>query len=226
MVILVASCDKNEDIFYPFYHCMEKYWKNHPEIIYATETVKNPYYKTINVDIPLEHWTVRMYKTIEQIDDNKILFMIDDCFLRDYVDLERVKYTEMCAEGNVALFNYEKSWDPNDTMSAYQGFNRRTPGSPFEVSLLCGMWQKRALLKVLDRDCDPWQVECKPNSHGFEYYTNAGKPIIDWGYTTWHPAGLFKGKWMKEVVPFFEKEGIVVDYEKRGFAVIDNNTIL
>lgn len=80
------------------------------------------------------------------------------------------------------------------------------------------MWQKEALLKVLSRDCDPWQIELNQQNYGYEYYINSGGYIIDWGYTAWHPAGLFKGKWCKEVVPFFEKEGIKIDYEKRGFA--------
>ena len=218
MVILVASCDKNEDIFYPFYHCMEKYWKNHPEIVYATETVKNPYYKTINYDYPLDKWTVRMRKTIENIDDDQILLMIDDCFVRTYVDEARIKYVEENLKGDIAVFNFEKSWDPNDLVTSYKGFNKRMPGSPYEVSLLCGMWQKFALLKVLSRDCDPWTIEMSQINYGYEYLINSGDYIINWGYTTWHPAGLFKGKWMHEVIPFFEKEGIEVDYEKRGFA--------
>ena len=45
MVILVCSCDKDGDLFEPFHHCIEKYYPEHPEIIYATETIKNPYYK-------------------------------------------------------------------------------------------------------------------------------------------------------------------------------------
>ena len=48
MVIVVCSCDKDKDLFYPFYHCMEKYYPNHPKIIYSTEAIKNPYYETIN----------------------------------------------------------------------------------------------------------------------------------------------------------------------------------
>lgn len=47
MKILVISCDKYGDTFEPFHHCMEKYWPDHPEIFYSTETVKNPYYETI-----------------------------------------------------------------------------------------------------------------------------------------------------------------------------------
>ena len=53
MKILVLSCDKNKDLWEPFKHCIEKYYPNHPEIIYATETIKNPYYRTICYNIPL-----------------------------------------------------------------------------------------------------------------------------------------------------------------------------
>lgn len=53
MKILVCSCDKNVDLFLPFHHCMEKYWPTHPEIIYSTESVDNPYYRTVRKNYPL-----------------------------------------------------------------------------------------------------------------------------------------------------------------------------
>ena len=74
MKILVASCDKNKDLFEPFHHCMEKYWPGHPEIIYSTESIANPFYKTIVNNYDLEHWTDRVRETAKQIDDNNILF--------------------------------------------------------------------------------------------------------------------------------------------------------
>ena len=80
MKILVLSCDKNEDLFYPFKHCIEKYYPNHPEIIYATESIQNPYYKTICHNEPLERWTKRIRETLKNIDDNQILIIMDDCF--------------------------------------------------------------------------------------------------------------------------------------------------
>lgn len=221
MVVFVLSCDKNEDIFYPFYHCMEKYWKNHPEIIYATETIKNPYYKTISVNIPLENWTRRIRKTLELINDNQILLMIDDCFIRKPVDIKRIKYLSKILDkeeaSNIAMFNFEKSFDINDRHTLVKGFKLRMRRSPYEVSLMCGLWQKDKLMTVLSRDCNPWEIELNQMSYDFDYYINSGDFIIDWGYTTWHPAGLFKGKWCKEVVPFFEKEGIKIDYGKREF---------
>ena len=82
MIMLILSCDKSKDLFEPFYKCVEKYYPNHPEIIYLTETIKNPYYKTICKDYPLELWTKRVREALKEINDDKILLMMDDNFIR------------------------------------------------------------------------------------------------------------------------------------------------
>ena len=217
MKILVLSCDKNEDTFYPFYHCMEKYWKNHPEVIYATETIKNPYYKTICKNYPLEIWTRRIRETLEEIDDNDILIMIDDCFIRNKVDVKRINYARKHLKGNIAMFNFEKSFDSDDIETTLKGFKKRKHNSPYEVSIMCGLWDKEKLLKVIEEDSNPWEVEGKQNNCNYDYYINSGDYIINWGYETFIFTGICKGKWCKNVVPFFEKEKIVIDYNKRGF---------
>lgn len=217
MTILVLSCDKNQDIFDAFHYCMEKYYPTHPEIIYATETIQNPYYKTINKNYPLNLWTKRIRETLNEIDDEQILIMIDDCFIRKHVDTKRIEYLSTQLKGNVASFGFEKSYDVNDEETDVIGMKKRQHGSAYEVAINCGLWQKDKLIHVLDRDSDPWDVELNQDNKGYDYYINSGDYIIDWGYITWEPTGLFKGKWCKNIIPFFEKEGIKVDYEKRGF---------
>ena len=217
MKILVLSCDKNEDLFEPFHHCIEKYWKNHPEIIYATETIKNPYYKTINVDYPLEQWTKRIRETLKEIDDGQILIIMDDCFIRQPVDTKRIEYYSKKLKDNIAMFEFEKSWDINDIETNIKGMKMRPHGSEYEVCVNCGLWQKDKLIDVLSRDSDPWDVELNQDNRGYDYYINSGDYIIDWGYVTWIPTGVFKGRWCRNIIPFFEKEGIVIDYDKRGF---------
>lgn len=217
MKIVVLSCDKNSDLFEPFHHCMEKYWQNHPEIIYATETITNPFYKTISYDYPLNLWTRRVRDTLNQIDDNHILLLVDDIFIRNPVDVPRLNYVDSQLKGNIALFNFEKSWDKNDLETAVKGFKKRRHGSKYEVSIMCGLWDKEKLINVLSVDGTPWDVEYGQNNCGYEYYINSGDYIIDWGYKTWNPPGVFRGKWCREVIPFFEKEGIIVDYSKRDF---------
>lgn len=217
MVIVVCSCDKNKDLFYPFYHCMEKYYTNHPKIIYSTETIKNPYYETINKNYPLEKWTKRIRETLKEIPDNEILLMIDDIFIRKPVDTKRIDYARANLKGNIACFNFEKVFNPNDKESGLNGWKIRKKGSEYELSLMCGLWNKEKLIHVLEKDSNPWDVEYNQDTKGYDYYINSGDYIIDWGYKTFKPVGVVKGKWAREAVDFFKKEGIEIDYEKRGF---------
>lgn len=218
MKILVCSCDKNDDTFELFHHCLEKYWKNHPEVIYTTETIKNPYYKTISKNYPLNMWTKRIRETLNDINDEQILIMIDDIFIRNKVDSKRIKYASDNLKDNIAMFNFEKSFDSNDEDIGLEGFKKRPHKSAYELSLMCGLWNKSKLLKILENDSDPWTVEYNQDTKGFDYLINSSDYIIDWGYETWKPTGLFKGKWCRNMVPFSNKEGIKIDYEKRGFS--------
>lgn len=217
MKILVLSCDKNQDTFEAFHHCMEKYYPNHPEVIYATESVQNPYYKTICKDIPLNKWTKRIRETLKEIDDEQILTIMDDFFIRQPVDTKRIEYLSTQLKDNVAVFYFEKSFDENDEETKVIGMKKRQHGSNYEVCVNCGLWQKDKLIKVLKGEYTPWQVEGNQDNCGFDFYINGGEYIINWGYVTWIYCGICKGRWCREVVPFFEKEDIKVDYNIRGF---------
>lgn len=216
MVIVVSSCDKNADIFYAFYYCMEKYWKEHPEIIYVTETIQNPYYKTINKNYPVELWAKRMREALKEIKDNHILLMADDLFIREPVDTKRLKEAEELIKGNVALVNLEKCFNETDKEVA-PGFKMRAKKTPYELSLMCGIWDKEKLINVLSKDTDCWSIEIEQDTKGYDYLINGGDFIINFGYEYMKHCGLKKGKWCKEVIPFFEKEGIEMNYEARGF---------
>lgn len=217
MKILVCSCDKNIDTFEPFYKCMEKYWSNHPEIIYVTETIKNPYYKTICKNYDFDKWTKRIREALKEIDDDIILFTTDDNFIREPVDVERIKYIENVLKDNIACFNFEKSFDSNDIPSQYNGFKKKNLKGVAVNSLMCGMWQKKALMDALNITCRPWEIERLNIALDYEYYINSGDFIINVGYVFQKPFALTRGKWAREIVSFFDKEGIEIDYQKRGF---------
>lgn len=218
MKILVLSCDKNEDIFEAFHHCIEKYYPKHPEIIYATESIKNPYYKTICKNYPLERWTVRIREALKEIEDRELLVLIDDIFIRKEVDVKRIEYARSILKGDIACINFEKSWDDRDIETEYVGFKQRRRGSRYEVSIMCGLWDRDKLIEVLEGEKDPWSVEEIGDGKGYRYLINSGDYIIDWGYITFRPTGLFKGKWGCNIVDFFKEEGIEMDFSKRGFA--------
>lgn len=219
MIILVLSCDKNTETFEAFHHCMEKYWQKHPTIIYYTESVQNPFYRTISVAHELWQWTKGVKEVLKKIKDEQVLIMVDDCFIRRQVDTLRVDEAEtiLANNENIAMLNFEQSWDPADEVTEYPGWKRRTHGSRYEVSIMCGLWNREKLIQVLEPESDPWEVEYRQNTCDYDYYTNSGDYIIDWGYRYGQPAGIFKGKWCREIISFFETEGISMDYSKKGF---------
>lgn len=208
MKIIVLSCSLNGDTFHPFHYLMEKYFPNHPEIIYFTDGIINPYYKTIPIEMTLDKWTKGFREFLNKIPDDKILLMIDDCFIRKPVDVKRIEYAAEHLTGNIALMNFERSWDENDEPTDLDGWKKRKHGSEFEVSILCGLWQKEKLLKVIERDCSPWDIELEQDGCGFDYYINSGDYIIDWGYKTFQPVGKVKGVWTKETIDYLKNEGL------------------
>ncbi len=219
MKLIVLSCSKNEELFVPLSHCLEKYYPNHPDVVYFTDGIMNPYYETIAVNNNLNTWTVGFREFLRHVNDDKLLLMIDDCFIRNPVDDKRIRKAKLILdlEPNLACLNFEKHWDKDDELTIYHDWLKRKHGSRFEVSLMCGLWDKWKLLSIVDRDCSPWEIEENQDGKGFDYYINAEDYIIDWGYRTFTPSNIVKGKWTRECKEFLDKEGIIVDYSKKGF---------
>ena len=216
--IVVMSCDKNKDLWKPFYICMEKYWKNHPEIIFSTETLVNPYYKTICTDLPISKWTKRVYETVKDLPCKHILLMVDDIFLREYVDNDLIWHLTKYIIHNVASLNFEFSFDKLD-IPMFNNIMLRNKNGKFKLSCMCQMWQKRAILDLFNVEKDCWTFEKENKAKNYAYliskngdFLNWGKPKIGWKW------GIVKGKWTKECKEFFDKENITdIDYSIRGF---------
>lgn len=218
MKIIVMSCDKNEDTFKPFHWCMEEYYPNHPEIIYFTESINNPFYRTISIPHELNEWTKGVREFLKWIDDDYVLLMMDDLFIRQPVDENRIKKAKLILElnPNIACMNFEKSWDSKDEATVYNGWSKRQKGSEYEVSLMCGLWNKDKLAHVLDRECNPWEIELNQDSKGYDYFINSGDYIIDWGYEHFKPCGIVKGKWTRECIDYLKSKGFELDWTRRG----------
>ena len=219
MKIIVMSCDKNKDLFYPFYHCIEKYWVNHPDIIYITETIDNPYYKTIKKNYNIKQFTKRIREAINEIDDDYILLMCDDIFIRKNVDNNLIQNLIKYFDENTAAINFEVHFDNNDIPFDNLLTLRPEKGN-YKTSMMFQLWSRNKLLDVLkDVDTDPWNFEQLNPHKGYKYYCNANNHtgLIDFGKVdriyNW---GIVQGKWTTEAIDFFKDEGIEIDYSKRG----------
>lgn len=214
--IVVMSCDNNEDLWFPFHHCIEKYWKNHPQVIYSTETKVNPYYSTICLNCPMEKWTKRVYDTIKDLECDNVLLMVDDIFIRKNVNNELIEIIESYVGGIIGGLNLEKSFDKGDIALDYL-IALRNPKGKYKTSVMCQLWNRKAMLDIFKVDKNPWTFES--DNQGLNYVfliTNYGN-VIEWGYNEHKWFGIRKGKWCRECKEFFDKEHIEIDYSIRGF---------
>ena len=69
--IVVMSCDKYKCLTSAFKHCIDKYYPNHPKIhfVYGEGC-----------------WTKRLRESLETIEDEYILFFLDDMLIREPVN--------------------------------------------------------------------------------------------------------------------------------------------
>lgn len=211
------SCDRNRDLFSLFHHCIEKYWCDHPKIIYCTETITNPYYKTINKNYPLNRWTRRVYDAVKEIDSDYILLTVDDLFIREKVDTTRLLSLCDYVKDNVAALNLEFSFDKGDIALNDEILVRNNNGA-YKLSCMCQIWHREAILDLFNCDKDPWRFEKDNEAKDYTYLISKNGNYLNWGKRrdNWR-WGIVRNKWVDECKCFFDKEGIIIDYTIRGF---------
>ena len=215
------SCDKNIDLWYPFFWCMETFWPDHPEIIYSTETIENPYYKTICKNYDLDKWTRRTRETVDEIECDNVLLMVDDIFIRKKVDNNKINSLEKYINGKVAALNFHQRAKDNKDVYIDDLVSWRSYHGKYKCSLMCQLWSKEKLLDVFDWDTDPWTFENKNRHKGYAYLINTDKHncMIDWGKSKqgYFNFGIVKGKWCRECKEFFDRYDVKINYDRRGF---------
>lgn len=229
MKILVLSCDKYVDLFEPFHYCMEKYWSDHPEIIYSMESIINPYYRTICKNYPNNQWTKRIYETVCEFDDEYIITLCDDVFIRKPVNKDRLNYLfdsvknldKFCS----LTFISESRNHPNLILQPLEGYKNigLKLRDSWKNSVNATLWKTESLKKALtgtrgvdvDINTFEWDVD---RFYDFKYYSSInGDWPINWGREDGKAyIAISKGKWTQECIDFFKSENYYIDFNKRG----------
>jgi len=219
LAIVIFSCDKNEELWPIFHHFLNKNWPNHPNTYLFTESKTSNLFNTITIAYKLDKWTKRIRQSLNKIKENKIIFICDDCFINKEVNIPKLKEALNILDNKyIANINFELSFEKGDAKSIYKGFKRKTENSRITVSLLCGLWNKKALLDVLSKDSSPWEVERYQNSKLYEYYQVCDDKIVSWFRDgPYQFAAIHNGKWSKDTIDFFKSENIEVEFNKKGF---------
>lgn len=212
------SCDKySKYTFDLFHHCIEKYWKDHPEIIYNTETIDNPYYKTIHSNYPVNKWSIRLVESLKQIESEIVLVCPDDTFFRTQVDSNVIEKLSNYIDDKLIAINLEPrydGWEINEIFGV-----RDSKRSKWLSSMMPQLWNKEKLIELIgNKELSPRATEHIGANTPYNYgiinsskYFNFGKNV---GI---YPYAITEGKWAKEIVEFCKNEGIEINFNELGF---------
>lgn len=211
-VILVLSCDKYEPCWKAFFTLLDKYWERHPKVYLVTESKKCEYCDTINVDSNV--WSVRFREALKKIDSEYVLTMLDDFFIRDYVDNDRIDNIEF--DNNTICYNFELEY--RMPKERYENWDLQENNQVYLHSCQPSLYDREKLIGELGGNVSPQEWELQVVNSPYKFYINNKDFIIDIGYRHQDLSigwGITRGKLARECKEFLEKEGLgseIVDY--------------
>lgn len=227
--ILVNSCDKYQDILDIFFELLHRFWPDIPfDIALSTETLEyeSAYFKIKNIHPRNKDcsWTERIADALKKISSNYILLMLDDMFLYDYVQTEKVLENLAILKENPQIVNFTY-WPiiNNSEECNYPGFKKRKKIADYKVAAIISLWNKNQFLKYVNGYKENiWEFEPNATKRSNtkykkdEFYISKDFPkkIFPYDFSKY---GLFSGKWFKSNKELFDQLNIKIDFKKRGF---------
>ncbi|SHG28775.1 hypothetical protein SAMN05443549_103134 [Flavobacterium fluvii] len=232
--ILVNTTDSFEDCWIPFFTLFKKHWPDYDGKIYLNTETKVFTFPGLdivsvqnNIQTPEKKitWSECLIAALNSIDDEIILYMQEDYFIKLHVqndivnefvdvmlaeDIDCIHLTDQNSLGPFLPSNFDDLW-LIDKKATYR------------LSCQAALWKKSVLLKYIRTYENPWQYEkfgtkrAQLLNHKF-YSVNRDKyklnenEIIPYVFT-----GIIRGRWYEEVIELFEINNITIDFRIRGF---------
>lgn len=228
----VCSCDAYSDIWPIFFRFLEKYWSGISYPIYLNTETKDYFHKSFQIKMLHDTdiastWSSRLIHAIKNIKEEYVLLILDDFFLLSDVQENEIDKCAIALDQNenIACFHFCKMNPTEGTLMSteFEKFKKRDPRWWYWVNFLPALWRKSALLDLLSPYENAWQAEyfgtirAKLSKYDFYTLSDKEKPIIDYNILLSEGYGLCQGKWTVSTKQLFEKEGIDVDMQQRGF---------
>lgn len=232
--ILVNTTDSFEDCWIPFFTLFKKYWPDYKGTIYLNTETKRVSFQGLNI-VSIQNnlansnyvptWSECLLHALDVIPDVTVLYMQEDYFLHDFVKNDIIiELSSLISSTDIDCIHITDQATPGPFYKTdYSQLVEIGKKAPYRISTQAALWRKDVLRKYIRKNENAWQ---------FEYYASkrAGifkdklynvtsilckkdqNEIIPYVFT-----GIIRGKWNKEVIELFSKNGIIVDYEKRGY---------
>lgn len=236
--LLVNSCDAYDDLWVPFFTILMHRWKPIPYPIVLNTESKSFSFPNLDIrtfqfydekdNVP---WGERLIKTLQHIDTEYVLCMLDDFFLLE--DVEQARIDEcmrwMDADHNIAVFSFWRTRQPNIRDNRYPHFEKRPQNGEYRFNCQAALWRRDKLLQYIRPHESPWEWEIYGSIRSRRYKESfysaiEGEPYV-FVYDWFAGGAVHRGKWTRGVSGLLNNYNIKIDYSTRGFET-DANPII
>ncbi len=236
--VLVATSDSYSDCWNPFFKLFDRYWPDYKGIIFLETEFKTYSYSKLNIkalQVSKNHcvspgkqptWSKRLKWALEAIDDDIILFVQEDFFLKAPIKNQYVEQFAglMYNHPDIACIHLTRySHVISEKHSEYKYLDVLKRQQMYRVCCQAALWRKEEIYTLLQDSESAWDFELVGSIRsafwGREYLVvdsslhNGESEIFPYIRGT----GIQKGRWKEEVVELFKHNGIYIDFSERGF---------
>lgn len=209
MKLLIFTCSNYSDLWKNHMILMEKYWSNHPDYLFCSDGYSKYDFNPEKIFVSNSDMTGRMIDCLETLDDEYILFTLDDYFVKKPVNVSKLNM----------ILNYVK----NNKIDYCRIFDQpKVKGTPttlkkvinlpltktYEVNFYPGIWRRESLLKILKRNENIWVCEARLTSR-FRKLNFKGIQIDNAKLLEFEDI-IRKGKYLRKAYRFLKREGLYI----------------
>jgi len=231
IAMVLSSCDKYEDTWAPFFIQLHKYWPNFSMPVYLSTETKSYSFSNFKIECPLskkkvyKQWSERLLKLLESVNEEYILFMLDDFWLTETVDTKSFLNCYTYLKNNSAIGficlkqeikDYSSQEDKNNVHDCeYPELWECSKEKAFRITTQAGIWRKKYLIKLLRKHESAWYFETRASWRS-KFYKER---VFDTKFNVLtYPVGgtIGGGKLYEDYLNLYPEEVYVEVLKKRG----------
>lgn len=211
-ILVVPSCDKFSDTWAPQFDLFFRFWPDCPFTVFLISnelTFDHERVVTLRAG-PDKDWSTTIARALDQVQCRRILFWIDDAFLKAPVDTKEVLAVLDIATAARANFVRLRP-DPKPAVWLSSGFGLLAKGAVYRVSLFATLWDTEVLKQIVRPGETAWEFELNGSERANDldgFYCTKKSPFI-------YEHGIERGIWLRQAVAFLRSQGYDIDNQRR-----------
>lgn len=173
MKILTMTSKKYHWLLPGFCYLMNEYWPGQNVLIGTDAPVEfdlpdnfSVHSYNSNFELPAEIWSSGFIYALERVPGNRVVLLFEDYWLIKKVNHEKIMQIDRYMEFYPNIMRFDLTSDRQfagdaQDFGTFAGMKLVTTpfGSPYQMSLQAAMWNRTLLLKIIEEQRSPWEIE-------------------------------------------------------------------